>query len=297
MLHDYWMYIDYLALVKETLPHTRTVLDWYAAHLRADGLLGPAKWWEFADWTANYKYGVPPQDPEGGSTFLTLQFVEALRDAEELESKYGSTERANDYQAIIRHSTEALNRENWDAGHGLYADTPAKNSWSKEPNVLAVMLDAAPKNQQQAILKRLIAAKDHENTAVEGKTVPPMSEMSYYFRFYLNRALEHAGLGNMYLTQLAPWYNMLDLGLSTWAETPEPTRSDCHAWSAAPNYDLLTIVAGIRPDAPGFKKVRVEPHLEGLHHLKASMPHPNGVIETSYQLDGHRWIATVTLTP
>jgi hypothetical protein len=132
---------------------------------------------------------------------------------------------------------------------------------------------------------------------VDGKTLPPMSEMSYYFRFYLNRALEHAGLGNLYLPQLPPWYNMLDLGLSTWAETPEPTRSDCHAWSASPNYDLLTIVAGIQPGAPGFKKVHIEPHLEGLHQLTASMPHPDGLIETSYRLDGDHWTATVTLPP
>ena len=297
MLHDYWMYVDDAALVKETLPHTRTVLDWYGAHLRPDGLLGPMKWWEFADWTANYKYGVPPQELDGGSTFLTLQFVEALQAAEELESKYGSRERADEYRAIVRRATEVLNRESWDAEHGLYADTPGKNSWSKEANVLAVMLDVAPRDQQPAILRRLIAAKNHESTTVDGKTVPPMSELSYYFRFYLNRALEHAGLGSMYLAQLAPWYNMLDLGLSTWAETPEPARSDCHAWSASPNYDLLTIVAGIQPGAPGFQKVRIEPHLDGLHRLRASMPHPNGTIETVYQLDGNRWVATVTLPP
>ena len=295
MLHDYWMYVDDLPLVKETLPHTRTVLDWYAKHLRPDGLLGHVKWWEFGDWTANYKNGVPPQESDGGSTFLTLQFVEALQAAAELEGQYGSKERVEEYQAIIRRASEALNRESWDTGRSLYADTPAKNSWSKQANVLAVMLDVAPHDQQQAILKRLMAAKDHESTVVEGKTVPPMSEMSYYFRFYLNRALEHAGLGDMYLPQLAPWYNMLDLGLSTWAETPEPTRSDCHAWSASPNYDLLTIVAGIRPGAPGFKKVRIEPHLDGLHQLNASIPHPNGTIETLYRLDGSRWTTTVTL--
>jgi hypothetical protein len=99
----------------------------------------------------------------------------------------------------------------------------------------------------------------------------------------------------MYLSQLAPWYNMLDLGLSTWAETPEPTRSDCHAWSASPNYDLLTIVAGIRPGSPGFKTVHIEPHLEGLHQLNASMPHASGMIETSYRLEGAHWSATFTL--
>jgi alpha-L-rhamnosidase len=295
MLHDYWMYVDDVPLVKETLPHTRTVLDWYAAHLRPDGLLGRVNWWEFADWTANYKYGVPPQEPDGGSTFIALQFVGALQAAVEMEGKYGSQERVEEYQGIIRRAAEALNRESWDAAHGLYADTPSKSSWSKQANVLAVLLDVAPRDQQQAILNRVISAKDHESTVVDGKTIPPMSEMSYYFRFYLNRALEHAGLGNTYLTQLAPWYNMLDLGLSTWAETPEPTRSDCHAWSASPNYDLLTIVAGIQPAAPGFQKIKIEPHLDGLHQLNASMPHPKGMIETSYRLDGSRWGATVTL--
>ena len=40
MLHDYWMYVDDLPFVKETLPHTRTVLDWYATDLRPDGLDG-----------------------------------------------------------------------------------------------------------------------------------------------------------------------------------------------------------------------------------------------------------------
>ena len=297
MLHDYWIYVDDLPLVKETLPHTRTVLDWYARHLRPDGLLGQVKWWEFADWTANYKDGVPPQETDGGSTFLTLQFVEALQAAAEMEAECGSKERVQQYQAIIARASEALNRESWDAEHGLYADTPARNSWSKQANVLAVMLDVAPGDQQQAILKRLLAAKDRESTVVEERTVPPMSEMSYYFRFYLDRALEHSGLGDLYITQLRPWYDMLDLGLSTWAETPEPSRSDCHAWSASPNYDLLTVVAGIQPGAPGFKKVRIEPHLEGLHELTASMPHPNGKIETSYRLDGNRWNATVTLPP
>ena len=297
MLHDYWMYVDDLPLVKETLPHTRTVVDWYAAHLRPDGLMGTVRWWEFADWTASYKYGVPPQDADGGSTFLTLQFIEALQDAEELEMKYGSKERAADYQTIIRKAAEALNRENWDPEHGLYADTPARNSWSREPNILAVLLDVTPQEQQKQIVQRLLASKAHEKTVVDGKTVPPLSELTYYFRFYLNRALEHADLGDLYAGQLDPWYNMLNMGLSTWAETPEPTRSDCHAWSASPNYDLLSIVAGIRPSAPGFKKVRIEPHLKGLHEIDASMPHSGGTIRTAYRLDGNRWIAKITLPP
>ncbi|MBV8115635.1 MAG: hypothetical protein JO300_12900, partial [Silvibacterium sp.] len=295
MLHDYWIYVDDLPFVEETLPHTRTVLDWFAAHLRPDGLLGNVKWWEFADWTAGYPGGSPPEDLDGGSSFLTLQFIEALHDAAELESRYGSRERAAQYQNIIRRAAQALNQQNWDPKYLLYADTPAKKTYSQQANILAVWFDVAPREQQQAILKRLFASKEHEAATFDGAPVPPMSAPSYYFRFYLTRALEHAGLADLYLSQLEPWRNMLRLGLSTWAEQPEPTRSDCHAWSASPNYDLLTVVAGIRPGSPGFKTVRIEPHLGELHQLDASMPHAGGLIHIAYKLDGAHWTATVTL--
>ncbi|MGA8530525.1 MAG: alpha-L-rhamnosidase C-terminal domain-containing protein [Acidobacteriaceae bacterium] len=295
MLHDYWMYVDDPALVQETLPHTRTVLDWFAARLRPDGLLGRMRWWEFGDWTADYRDGSPPQEADGGSAFLTMQFVEALQDAAEMEARYGSQERVSEYRAIIRKAKEALNQENWDPRYGLYADTPAKKSYSIEANILAVWLDVAPATEQKPILRRLLASKTDQPTTVDGKTVPALSAPTYYFRFYLSRALEHAGLGDEYLSQLGPWYDMLRLGLSTWAEQPEPTRSDCHAWSASPNYDLLTVVAGIQPGAPGFRTVRIEPHLGELHRLDASMPHVGGPIHTVYAEDGGRWKATITL--
>ena len=157
------------------------------------------------------------------------------------------------------------------------------------------MLGVAPKPQRALILRRILAARPDAATVVEGVTVPALSPMSYYFRFYLSRALEEAGMGDAYLSQLGPWYGMLDLGLSTWAETPEPTRSDCHAWSASPNYDLLTIVAGVHPASAGFKTVLIEPHLQGLHRLDVSMPHPKGMIQIRYRSSGLGWTAAVSL--
>jgi hypothetical protein len=256
------------------------------------------KWWEFGDWTGTYHDGVPPQEADGGSTFLSLQFIEALQAAGEMESQYGSPERVQQYQAMIRKASDALNQMNWDDRYGLYADTPAKNSWSQEANILAVMLDVAAHDQQQAILRRLLASKPGEATSLEGKTVPAMSEPSYYFRFYLSRALEHAGLADLYLGQLRPWYTMLDLGLSTWAETPEPTRSDCHAWSASPNYDFLATICGIVPDRPGFARVKIAPAPGELQQIKGSMPHPLGTITVSIIRKGaHGMKASITLPP
>jgi hypothetical protein len=89
-------------------------------------------------------------------------------------------------------------------------------------------------------------------------------------------------MGDQYFQLLGPWKTMLNLGLTTWAESPEPTRSDSHAWSAHPNYDLLTIVAGIRPASPGFKSVTIQPHPGDLKHVNAAMPVPGGVVTVAY---------------
>ena len=51
------------------------------------------------------------------------------------------------------------------------------------------------------------------------------------------------------------------LGLTTWAEMPEPTRSDCHAWGASPNIEFFRILLGIDSNAPGFKSIRIAPSL------------------------------------
>ena len=226
---------------------------------------------------------------------MTLQFIEALQDAKAMESAYGSPERARQYAEWIRKATTTLNAKNWDSRFGLFADTPQKDSWSIEANALAVLTGVVPHPLQPAVVHRLLMSSPSAQTTVGGKTIPAMSQPTYYFRFYLTRALEQAGIGDWYLEELQPWYGMLRLGLTTWAETPEPTRSDTHAWSATPNYDLLTVVAGIRPDAPGFRKVRIAPHLHGLHHLDASMPHVGGPIHAVYQRAGTTWKATVTL--
>jgi len=111
----------------------------------------------------------------------------------------------------------------------------------------------------------------------------------------LARAVEHAGVGDQYLQLLGPWREMLSLGLSTWAESPEPTRSDSHAWSSHPNYDLLTIVAGIRPKNAGFKTIVVEPHLGSLNHVSASMPIPKGIVEAEYSRTGDGFEAVISL--
>jgi hypothetical protein len=107
--------------------------------------------------------------------------------------------------------------------------------------------------------------------------------------------MKKAGLGDEYIAQLQPWRDMLNLGLTTTPEYPEPTRSDCHAWSAHPDFDLLATVAGIEPAAPAFREVAIHPHLGSLRWLKAALPLPFGKITVDYRRQASGLVADVTL--
>ncbi len=283
MVHDFWMYRNDPDFVRAQLPGTRAILDWFLQRQRPDGLLGKIPWWPFVDWGKDFAFGIPPQDKDGGSSIIALQFVEALRNAAEMESALGDKQRAALYRSTADRAATAVYNLCWKQQYGLLADTPAQKHFSQHANILGVLLDVIPHQQQRLVLFDLLSTSGVWVTP--GYTGPPLTLATYYFRFYLARAFDHAGMGNMYLSLLDPWRVMIANGMTTWAEQPEPTRSDSHAWSAHPNYDFLTTVAGIRPGASGFSTVKIEPHLGALKHLSAGMPTPKGMVEVEYSAE------------
>jgi len=282
MMHDLWCYRGESDFLRRYLPGARNALDWFESSLTPSGLLGRPEWWNFVDWSKEFADGVPSQEPDGQSAILSLQFAAALRNAADLESALGSSERAQHDRALAAKIVEAVGKTCWDPSRKLLADTAAKRTFSQHTNILAVLEDAIPAAEQPAVMKTVLSD-------------PTLIQCTYYFRFYLFRAMKKAGLADEYLEQLGPWRKMLELGLTTWAENPEPTRSDCHAWSAHPNFDMLATVAGIEPAAAGFREVAIRPHLGSLQQLKATLPHPQGDITVSYQRKGDGLVADVTL--
>lgn len=281
MVHDFWMYRGDAEFVRRQIPGTRTALDWFLGRQRPDGLLRKISWWPFVDWGADFEAGESPQDADGGSSVMTLQFVEALRYGAELERAFGEAPLAEKYEKAGRRAAEAVKKLCWNKRYGLLADTPAQKHFSQHANILGVWLDVFQAAQQKEVLTKILSSSDAGFVAAG--EVPPMTAATYYFRFYLARAIEHAGMGEEYLKLLGPWQEMVGLGLTTWAESPEPTRSDSHAWSSHPNFDLLQIVAGVRPKSAGFSEIAIEPHVGELKELKAGMAIPQGMVEVEYK--------------
>ncbi len=293
MVHDFWMYNDDTEFVRGQLPLIRSVLNWFAERQNGNGLMGRLEWWPFVDWANGFEIGIPPQEADGNSTILSLQFVEALRHAAELENALGLSDLARRDGEQADSISAAVRKLCWSARYGLLADTPGKEHFSQHANAFGVWLDVIPKREQKAVMNKILSV---DNPGFAAGDIPAdMSLASYYFRFYLARGLVHAGLGDRYLDTLGPWKEMLAEGLTTWAETPPPTRSDSHAWSAHPNYDLLTTVAGIGPASPGFGSVRIEPRPGNLKRISAALPTPRGLVRLEVDLRGAEPYAAMRL--
>ena len=265
MVHDYWMHRDAPEYVRGFLPGIRSVLGWFERRVDETGLLGSIPWWPYVDWARGWGRGVPPGGAEGHSTVISLQFVYALERAAELEEELGVPGLADRYRSLAQKVRDAVRSRSWNPARGLFRDTPEGDTYSQQANVMAVLTDAVAPADQAAVMERVLSDAT-------------LTQSTYYFSYYQLEALRKAGLGERYIDQLAPWRGMLDLGLTTVPETPEPTRSDSHAWSAHPNYGLLATVLGVRPAEPGFKRVRIAPHLGPLQRAEGRVPHPLGAI-------------------
>ncbi|MGN6358577.1 MAG: family 78 glycoside hydrolase catalytic domain [Novosphingobium sp.] len=290
MLHDYWTWQRDVAPVRRNFGVMRSTLDWYAKYVGADGLVGTTPGWEFIDWRLgldNYPQTRDPKQTE--RCIVSLFYLGALRQAADLEDALGEPARLATNRATAAKLAEAIQRLCWSAERGLYADQPDKTSFSQHANALAVLYDVAPQERQREILER-ITVPGKGIAAPEGIT-----PTTYYFAFYLVRAFDHAGLADRYPNLLKTWRDLLGQNFTTWPETPDPSRSDSHAWTAHPTADLLGLVAGIRPAAPGFARVGIEPHLGRIGSLDAAMPHPAGLIQTRYRRVGNALDVTIVL--
>ncbi len=283
MVHDYHMYRDDEAFVQRFLPGVDAVLQWFERYLDDNYLLGSLPWWSYVDVTDDFKRGVPPGAEDGHTTLITLQYAYAMDYAAGLFDYYGKNHSAEYYRKLSAKIKEAVMKTSYDEGRELLADTPVKQNFSQHTNIMAVLTNTLPEPEQGEVMRKVMADAS-------------LTQCNIYYRFYLTRALQKTGMGDAFVNNLEMWEDMLAQGLTTFAEHEKNTRSDCHAWSASPNYEFLATVCGILPASPHFDAVTIAPNLGKLTTVEGKVPHPKGMIEVSLKKGDDGSISgTVTL--
>jgi len=282
MLHDYWMYRGDDDFIKGKLLGERGVLDFFSKYQQPDGSIKNTPYWAFVDWAGNLAGDVNGSD--GCAAIYDLQLLWAYQWASEMEAKIGLHDYAVLYNQKAMQLKATIQRKYWDPVKKLYADNIDKKSYSQHANSLA-------------ILTGMVSAADMPTVANNMLNDKSLTQCSVYFKYYLNQALVKAGLGNDYMNWLGIYRENIGMGLTTWAEYSDvnTTRSDCHAWGASPNIEFFRTILGIDSYAPGFAKVKIEPHLGTLTNVSGEIPHPNGKVFVSYTLKDDKWRIKISL--
>jgi len=271
---------------------------------------GSGSFWPFCDWVPEWKWGAPLLSANAREHRLlvllaTLACPALSRVAKTLENMRSD-------ETLLLKGDFGLSKRDFEEFLGA---RPASLSFpSSMPIELRSSLAAAVDHEavielgseQAEALKGVLALQaglDPDPWPTEALAKANAAKCTYYFSYYKHLAMfgrpEHseakpnepeptrsnpsASYPFDYLQELAPWKQMIEDGLTTFAETPEPTRSDCHAWSAHPILGFFQIVAGVTSVSPGWKKARIMPHPGSLRRFDARIAHPDGELTVRYE--------------
>lgn len=271
-------------IVRELLPGFRAVLDWFRRHADADGLPARLPFWNITDWCPWWPRGVVPGANDGPTCIISAQYIVGLEETAALCRHIGRTAEAGELHSEADTLREKLHARFWSEEEGLYFDRPGGPELSQYGNAWAVICGAAGARELEIIRRRFPS----------DERLAPGSFFWWHAGF---AALARMGAYDRMPEFLGPWHESAAAGLDTFVEENSYWRSLCHAWSAHPALEFLTRVLGVTPQAPGFGRVRLQPHLCGLGHASGKVCTPRGPVAVSWRREGQDFLFEAETPP
>lgn len=246
MLADQWLYDD----IEQ--PTSRFRQAWEVCLEAYEG-----DFWQFGDWEPKWGWGVPPNGRKSTMHWLLGQIAS--------HSAWSLMHEENPLTApplkIARNTLNMLERSRVDGLASFKGDAPTEHA-----EALRRILQTYSGDAPTAWPAEALAAAD-------------AAKCTYYFSYYKHLAMSEID----YIKELEPWREQIENGLTTFAENPEPTRSDCHAWSAHPILGFFQIVAGVTSIDRAWRKAEIRPRPGSLRRFDAAIAHPQGELRVIFE--------------
>ena len=205
-----------------------------------------------------------------------------------------------------------------DAGHEMalaMGDKELAGRCAKTSKKLKKYIPDHNQSKQGAALMALAGLMKAEKADKEVLSVGGAQGFSTFYGYYMLEAMAKAGNYQGAMDIISEyWGAMLDLGATTFWEdfhidwTKNAARIDelvpegkidvhsaygdycykgfrhslCHGWASGPTAWLSRHILGVEVVEPGFKKVRITPHLGNLKWVEGTFPTPYGVIQIKH---------------
>ena len=281
---EYYRYTGDRAFLEEVYPAVRQQnQNIHERFINGQGLL-EIEAWNMLDWA-------PMDTPRTGVvTHQNMWLVEAWRRSAKMARILGNDAEADLYLRWAEELKAAINAHLWDAEKQAYidcihADGRRSATISQQTQTVAYLCDIVPEDKRALFEKYL--------TDVPEGWVRVGSPFMMAFTI---EALQKAGDIGRILQLIRRWWGMMVHAGATscWETFPGflgqewPTRSHCHAWSAAPAFALPSYVLGVRPLEPGFARFEVRPYLGDLEWAKGVVPTPHGEVKIALFREGEQ---------
>jgi hypothetical protein len=119
------------------------------------------------------------------------------------------------------------------------------------------------------------------------------AKATYAFAYFYFRALEICGLYEYTEEMMNSYRGLLKLNCTTVPETPEYSRSDCHAWGALAIYEFSATVLGVRTDNVQEKSIAIKPYIKGRDKASGTVSTIAGDVYVSWKKNGKKFEITV----
>lgn len=268
--------------VRSLLPGLRATVDAVLQMRNQDGLVEVHHGWAFVDWVPEWPMGIQQGADGGVNACINWQFVYTLQCLSKLEDAFGEPEFATRCKRIAADISQRLCDILWVPEKGRFSDTPDHQTFSEHGQVFAILSGLLP----EGIIEAINLEPDET-----------MTSATISFAHFVIEAYRQVERPDLILKRLENWRSFQNMGFLTLPEQPEPSRSDCHAWSAHPVYHYFATILGVRPSAFGFKRVEIRPMLACPYDCSGVLPHPDGEIHVSMLGSGCGKILSISLPP
>lgn len=256
-LWQYYQFSGDLPFLEAMYPVAQRMMAHFAAYAREDGLLASVNdKWNLVDWPYNlrdgYDFVLEKWDTDGCHNVINAYYYGALmamqqiREALHLPADHPH-EAAQFRTSFIRVFCDPVRR--------VFVDAEQSEHASLHANVLPLLFGLAPDDAIPSIVQ-----------LIREKRLSCGVYMSYFVLKSLAVAGEYELLYELIVSDdLHSWSTMVKEGATTcfeaWSKDLKSNTSLCHPWASAPIPLLIEDICGIKPVAPGWRKVRFAPQV------------------------------------
>lgn len=247
-------------------------------------------WGTFLDWSA--------MDFGGISSCNSAIYIRAHREVAGLARALGKDDTARKLEQKAAELAKAYRLAFWSSREGLFVDAlyngKPSEVRSQLANVFAIWAGLTSEPETRSLLTKIM----------DERALLPRTSGDYRLKpgfkvqtggivqigtpgsgFLLAQVLFEHGFAERALAYLKEnWIPISRNG--TFAEhfVSDPNTSYCHGWGAGPVMQLPAYILGIRPVAPGWKKIEIAPQRAGLEWAEGTVPTPLGDISVKWRM-------------